>query len=160
MTTQPPGRQTRSISARPASPPWPASGVNAEQATTRSAQSSGTGRSSKNPSRTRARSPRSARRAACGQQVAQRRRGLDRDQLLARAPEQLERQPAGAGAHLDDPLDGLRQPSEHAGMEALGANEPVVELRLEPVQQLPGQGDVGSRIGRRAPAKNVAPPPR
>ena len=37
MTTQPPGRQTRSISARPASPPWPAAGVTTEHAMTRSA---------------------------------------------------------------------------------------------------------------------------
>src|ERR1039457_1565870 len=30
MATQPPGRQTRSISARPASPPWPGAGGGGE----------------------------------------------------------------------------------------------------------------------------------
>src|SRR5690348_848676 len=57
MTTQPPGRHTRSISARPASPPCPGAGVKAEQATTRPAESSGSGSWSKNPRTTRTRSP-------------------------------------------------------------------------------------------------------
>src|SRR5262249_2648155 len=57
MATCPPGRHTRSISARPDSPPCPGDGVNAEQATTRSAKSSGSGSRSKNPRTTRARSP-------------------------------------------------------------------------------------------------------
>ena len=31
-------------------------------------------------------------------------------------------------------------------MEPLRADQPVIELRLEPVQQLPGQDDIGLRI--------------
>ena len=145
MTTQPPGRHTRSISARPASPPCPGAGVKAEQATTRSAKSSGSGRSSKNPSATRTRSPWSGRARACAAGSGASARGLDRHDLLP-ALDELQRQPAGARADLDDPLDVARQPAEHAGMEPLGADQPVIELRLEPVQQLPGQHHVGSRV--------------
>ncbi len=53
MATMPPGAHTRSISARPASPPCSDSTVNAEHATTRPADAFGTGSSSKNPSSTR-----------------------------------------------------------------------------------------------------------
>ena len=57
-------------------------------------------------------------------------------------------------ADLDDPLDVVRQPPEHARMEPLGADEPVIELRLEPVQELPGQGDVESAGRRPRPGTN------
>ena len=57
MATQPPGLHTRSISARPASPPCPNEGVKAEQAATRSAKSLGSGSWSKNPWITSTRSP-------------------------------------------------------------------------------------------------------
>src|SRR6516162_5935917 len=57
MATHPPGLQTRSISARPAPPPCPGDGVKAEQATTRSAESPGSGSWSKKPPITRARFP-------------------------------------------------------------------------------------------------------
>ncbi len=77
---------------------------------------------------------------------AQRRRGLDRHHLV-RPVDQLQRQPAGAGADLDDPLDAARQPREHLRMEALGADEPLVELRLETVEELPGERLIGSGIG-------------
>src|SRR5215470_3042563 len=60
MATYPPGLHTRSISARPASPPCPGDGVKAEQAATRSAKPSGSGSWSKNPWITRARFPWSA----------------------------------------------------------------------------------------------------
>jgi len=57
--------------------------------------------------------------------------------------QELERQPPRAGAHLDDPARVMRQPAEHTGMEPLRTDQPVVELRFEPVQQLPRQGRVG-----------------
>ena len=79
------------------------------------------------------------------QELAQRRRGLDRNDL-PRTLDELQRQPTRARADLDDPLEVARQPPKHARVEPLRADEPVIELRFEPVQQFPGQGDVGLRI--------------
>ena len=104
MTTQPPGLQTRSISARPASPPCPGAGVSAEHATTRSAQASLTGRSSKKPWITPGAVPVIRSRELLIQDLAQRPGGFDRHDL-ARAPDELQRQPARARSHLDDPVD-------------------------------------------------------
>jgi hypothetical protein len=50
--------------------------------------------------------------------LAKRRCGLDR-QDLASAVDQLERQPAGAGTDLDDPVDAFGQPIDDAGVEPL-----------------------------------------
>jgi hypothetical protein len=44
-------------------------------------------------------------------------------------------------------------------MEVLGAGQPVIELRFEPVQQFPGQDHVGLRITvplRDEPARLIA----
>ena len=103
MATHPPGLQTRSISARPASPPCPSEGVKAEQATTRSAKSSGSGSWSKNPPITRTRSPVVGRRELPPQDPAQRQRGLHRHHALP-ALDELHRQPSRARADLGDPV--------------------------------------------------------
>ena len=87
------------------------------------------------------------------QEMAQRRRGFNRNDL-PRTVDELERQPTRARADLDDPLEVVRQPPKHAGVKPLRAGEPVIELRFEPVQQFPGQGDVGLRIA--APSRNKA----
>ena len=79
------------------------------------------------------------------QEPPQGRRGLDRNDL-PRTVDEVERQPTRARPDFDDALDVARQPAEHAGMEPLRADKPVIELRLEPVQELPRQGDVGLRI--------------
>ena len=79
------------------------------------------------------------------EELAQRRRGLDRNHL-PRTVDQLERQATRARADFDDPLDLVRQPSEHTWVEPLRADKPVIELGLEPVEQLPGQGEVELRI--------------
>ena len=60
--------------------------------------------------------------------------------------DELERQPSRARADLGDPVYVVRQPAQHIRMEPLGAGQPVIELRFEPVQQLPGQDHVGLRI--------------
>src|SRR5205085_6190809 len=51
------------------------------------------------------------------------------------------------------------QPPKHAGVEPLSADKPVVELRIEPVQEFPGQGDVDLRIAvplRNKPSRLVS----
>ena len=154
MATQPPGRHTRSISARPASPPWPGAGVRTEHATTRSAKPLGTGRSSKNPGLTRARCPWLGRGQLPLKYLAQPGRGLDSHHLPAPVDE-FQRQPPRAGADLDNPVRGARQPADYPGMEPLRGGHPLVKLRLEPVQQFPGQGQVGPRIA--APVRSKAP---
>src|ERR1700683_3547765 len=60
--------------------------------------------------------------------------------------EQVKRQASRSGSYFDNPVRGTRQPAEDAGVQALRGGQPVVELRFEPVQQLPGQGRVGLRI--------------
>src|SRR5512132_3327165 len=79
------------------------------------------------------------------QNSTQRLGGLDCNDLLSAAQE-LERQPTRAGADLDDSPEAARQPPQHPRVEPLRADEPVVKLRLEPVEKLPGEGDVGLRI--------------
>ena len=86
------------------------------------------------------------------QDLTQRRSRLDRHDLAC-AVNKLQRQPARARSHLDDPLEVVRQPADHARMKALRTDEPVIELWLEPVQELPGQGHVGSRVTRPAGEK-------
>ena len=66
------------------------------------------------------------------QELAQRPGGLDRHDLPP-AVDELEREPSGARADLGDPLYGARQPPDDAGMQPLGAGQPVVKLRFEPV---------------------------
>jgi hypothetical protein len=63
--------------------------------------------------------------------------GLDGNDLLSAARE-LERQPTRAGADLDDSREVARQPPQHPRVEPLRVDEPIVELRLEPVEKLPG----------------------
>ena len=69
--------------------------------------------------------------------------------------DKLERQPARARGHLDDPVKAARQPLEYAGVQPLGTDQPVVELRFEAVEELPGQGDVGSRVAGCSPDKSL-----
>jgi hypothetical protein len=52
------------------------------------------------------------------QDLAQRTGGFNR-QDFASPRYELERQPACARGHLDDPVDFVREPFEHAGVEAL-----------------------------------------
>jgi hypothetical protein len=87
------------------------------------------------------------------QDLAQRRRRLDRHHLPPAADE-LQRQPPRSRADLHDPVHVARQPGKHTGMEAFRADQPVVQSRFEPVQQLPGQGDVG--LGITAPGRGEA----
>ena len=92
------------------------------------------------------------------QDLAQRPGRLDRDHLLPAAGE-FQRQPSRARAYLDDPARVGRQPVQYFWMQPFRADQPVVEFRLEPVQQLPGQGDVGPGIGvpaGREPAQLLA----
>ncbi len=79
------------------------------------------------------------------QEPAQRQRGLHRHDALP-APDELHRQPSRARADLGDLADVARQPAHDTGMEPLGAGQPVVEPRFEPVQQFPGQDHVVLRI--------------
>ena len=153
MTTQPPGLQTRSISARPASPPCPGAGRQRRARDHQVRASVGHGQVIEEAIAHLAVVPVIRARELLIQDLAQRRRRLDRHDL-ARAPDELQRQPARARSHLDDPVDVVRQPPEHAGVEPLGADQPVIELRFEPVEQLPGQGDVGSRVARAEPGRN------
>ena len=89
------------------------------------------------------------------QDLAQRRRGLNRHDL-PRAVDELQRQPSGARAHLDDPVRACGSHSSTPGWSRSAPGQPVVELRFQPVQQLPGQGDVGPRIAA-PPARNGLP---
>ena len=145
MATRPPGRHTRSISARPASPPCPGEGVKAEQATTRSAESSGSGSWSKNPWITWTRSPWSAA-ASFRRRIRRNGRAGSTATTLPPTLDELHRQPSRARADLGDPVHVARQPADDPGMEPLGAGQPVIELRFEPVQQFPGQDHVALRI--------------
>ena len=79
------------------------------------------------------------------QDPAHRQRGLHRHDMLP-ALDELHGQPSGARADLGDPVYVARQPAQHPGMEPLGAGQPVIQLRFEPVQQLPGQDDVLARV--------------
>ena len=79
------------------------------------------------------------------QDLAQPGRGLYRHDLAAPVDE-LQGQAARARADLDDRVRVARQPVDDPGMKPLRAGQPVVELRLEPVQQLPGQSHVGLRV--------------
>jgi hypothetical protein len=60
--------------------------------------------------------------------------------------DELEREPSGTRADLGDPVYVARQPAHDTGMEPLGAGQPIIELRFQPVQQFPGQDHVGLRI--------------
>ena len=134
-----------------ASPPCPAAGVRTEHATTRSAHPLPTGRSSKNPCVTRARYPwsalasfrsRIARRPAAGSMATTSR---------PRSMSSSVRRPSRPDLH--DPVRAARQPAHHPGMEPLRAGHPLVKLRLEAIQQFPGQGLVGLRIAVRVRRK-------
>ena len=90
----------------------------------------------------------------CAQYLAQPRRRLDGEHLPA-AIEQVHRQPAGPRTDLDNPVHRARQPVNDPAMELLGADQAFVELRLKPVQQLPGQRHVGLRVA--VSVRNEAP---
>jgi hypothetical protein len=47
----------------------------------------------------------------------------------------------------------VRQPCKHAWMKTLGSNKTLIQFRFEPVQEFPGQGYVGSRVGGLARCK-------
>ena len=79
------------------------------------------------------------------QELAQGQRGLNRHHFPAML-EKLERQPSRSRADLGDPVYAMRQPAQHIRMEPLDAGQPVIELRFEPIQQLPGQDHVSLRI--------------
>ena len=102
--------------------------------------------------------PVAGRRELAPQDPAQRQRGLHRHDVLP-ALDELHRQPSRARADLGDPVHVARQPAHDPGMEPLGAGQPVIELRFEPVQQFPGQDHVVLRITvppRDEPARLVA----
>ncbi len=71
------------------------------------------------------------------QPFSQRSGRLDGGQLVATG-DQLDGEPPGSRAHLDDAGHVRREPFEDAGMKGLGGNQPLVELGLEPVEELPG----------------------
>src|SRR5689334_24575977 len=71
------------------------------------------------------------------QDLAQGPRGLYRYHLPATL-EEFERQPSRTRADLGDPVYAMRQPAQYIRMEPLDAGQPVIELRFEPVKQLPG----------------------
>ena len=79
------------------------------------------------------------------QDLAQRQRGLHRHHPPSPLDE-LHRQPPRARADLGDPVHAAWQPAHDSGMQPLRAGQPVIELRFEPVQQLPGQEQVVLRI--------------
>ncbi len=92
------------------------------------------------------------------QDLAQGPGGLNRYDLPATLDE-LKRQPPRARADLGDPVRGARQPANDTRMEALGAGQPVIEFRFEPVQQFPRQDQVRLRITvpvRNKPARLLA----
>lgn len=72
-------------------------------------------------------------------------RGLDSHHLPPPFDE-LKRQAPGAGADLDNPVRAARQPGRYPWMQTLGAGQLLVQVRLEPVQQLPRQRVVIPRI--------------
>ncbi len=155
ITTRPPGLQTRSISASPASPPLPGLGVNAEHATTTIGpvvrQRQIIEEASGHPHSVAVLGPLELAR----QDLAERPRGLDRNDFTGTTNE-LERKPAGARTHLDHPIDIGREPPDHGAVEPLSAGEPIVELWLEAVQELPGKGYVNLGVAGSA----LEEPPR
>ena len=88
--------------------------------------------------------------------LAQAGRGFD-SHYLPPPINELQSQPPRAGADLDYPVRAARQPANYPGMESLRAGHPLVEFRLEPVQQFPGQGYVGLRIAAPHQAQSAAP---
>src|SRR5207248_4055764 len=80
------------------------------------------------------------------QPFSQRGGRLDGGQLVA-ASDELEGEPPGSGGHLDDAGHVRREPFEDARVKVLGGNQPLVQVGLEAVEELPGQRGVALWVG-------------